>query len=145
MKVVVQRVQNANVTVRDKKVGEINKGLLLLVGFTQNETQENIDWMVKKITTLRIFDDQDGIMNISIKDIKGEILSVSQFTLYADSKKGNRPSYIKALNGEEAIILYNKFNKKLKETGLKVEEGIFGEDMLVSLTNDGPITIILEK
>ncbi len=145
MKVVVQRVQNANVTVRDKKVGEINKGLLLLVGFTQNETQENIDWMVKKITNLRIFDDQDGIMNISIKDIKGEILSVSQFTLYADSKKGNRPSYIKALNGEEAIILYNKFNKKLKETGLKVEEGIFGEDMLVSLTNDGPITIILEK
>ena len=145
MKVVVQRVQNANVTVRDKKVGEINKGLLLLVGFTQNETQENIDWMVKKITNLRIFDDQDGIMNISIKDIKGEILSVSQFTLYADSKKGNRPSYIKALNGEEAIILYNKFNKKLNETGLKVEEGIFGEDMLVSLTNDGPITIILEK
>ncbi len=145
MKVVVQRVQNANVTVRDKKVGEINKGLLLLVGFTQNETQENIDWMVKKITNLRIFDDQDGIMNISIKDIKGEILSVSQFTLYADSKKGNRPSYIKALNGEEAIILYNKFNKKLKETGLKVEEGIFGEDMQVSLTNDGPITIILEK
>lgn len=145
MKVVVQRVQNANVTVRDKKVGEIKKGLLLLVGFTQNETQENIDWMVKKITNLRIFDDQDGIMNISIKDIKGEILSVSQFTLYADSKKGNRPSYIKALNGEEAIILYNKFNKKLKETGLKVEEGIFGEDMQVSLTNDGPITIILEK
>ena len=145
MKVVVQRVQNANVTVKDKKVGEINKGLLLLVGFTQNETQENIDWMVKKITNLRIFDDQDGIMNISIKDIKGEILSVSQFTLYADSKKGNRPSYIKALNGEEAIILYNKFNKKLKETGLKVEEGIFGEDMQVSLTNDGPITIILEK
>ena len=145
MKVVVQRVQNANVTVRDKKVGEINKGLLLLVGFTQNETQENIDWMVKKITNLRIFDDQDGIMNISIKEIKGEILSVSQFTLYADSKKGNRPSYIKALNGEEAIILYNKFNKKLKETGLKVEEGIFGEDMQVSLTNDGPITIILEK
>ena len=145
MKVVVQRVQNANVTVRDKKVGEINKGLLLLVGFTQNETQENIDWMVKKITNLRIFDDQDGIMNISIKDIKGEILSVSQFTLYADSKKGNRPSYIKALNGEEAIILYNKFNKKVKETGLKVEEGIFGEDMQVSLTNDGPITIILEK
>lgn len=145
MKVVVQRVQNANVTVRDKKVGEINKGLLLLVGFTQNETQENIDWMVKKITNLRIFDDQDGIMNISIKDIKGEILSVSQFTLYADSKKGNRPSYIKALNGEEAIILYNKFNKKLKETGLKVEEGIFGENMQVSLTNDGPITIILEK
>lgn len=145
MKVVVQRVQNANVTVKNKKVGEINKGLLLLVGFTQNETQENIDWMVKKITNLRIFDDQDGIMNISIKDIKGEILSVSQFTLYADSKKGNRPSYIKALNGEEAIILYNKFNKKLKETGLKVEEGIFGEDMQVSLTNDGPITIILEK
>ncbi len=145
MKVVVQRVQNANVTVKNKKVGQINKGLLLLVGFTQNETQENIDWMVKKITNLRIFDDQDGIMNISIKDIKGEILSVSQFTLYADSKKGNRPSYIKALNGEEAIILYNKFNKKLKETGLKVEEGIFGEDMQVSLTNDGPITIILEK
>lgn len=145
MKVVVQRVQNANVTVKDKTVGQIKKGLLLLVGFTQNETQENIDWMVNKITNLRIFDDQDGIMNLSIKDIKGEILSVSQFTLYADSKKGNRPSYIKALNGEEAIILYNKFNKKLKETGLKVEEGIFGEDMQVSLTNDGPITIILEK
>lgn len=145
MKVVVQRVQNANVTVKDKKVGEIKKGLLLLVGFTQNETKENIDWMVNKITNLRIFNDQDEIMNLSIKDIKGEILSVSQFTLYADSKKGNRPSYIKALNGEEAIILYNKFNKKLKETGLKVEEGIFGEDMQVSLTNDGPITIILEK
>ncbi len=145
MRVVVQRVQNAKVEVDKKEVGKIDKGLLLLVGFTLDDSEKEIDWMVNKITNLRIFDDEDGVMNLSIKDVNGSILSVSQFTLYADSKKGNRPSYINALNGDKAIVLYEKFNKKLKDTGLKVEEGLFGADMKVSLLNDGPVTIILEK
>lgn len=145
MKVVVQRVSHAKVEVSKKVVGQIDQGLLLLVGFTYGDNTETLKWMSKKIANLRIFDDENGIMNLSLKDINGKILSVSQFTLYGDSKKGNRPSYIKALGGNEAKVLYNEFNKLLKEENIPVEEGIFKEDMQVSLINDGPITIILEK
>ena len=144
MKVVVQRVTNAKVDIDNKTVGKIDKGLMLLVSFTQTDTEENVDWMIKKILNLRIFDDNNGIMNLSVQDVNGSILSISQFTLYGDATKGNRPSYIKALNGEEAIKLYDLFNNKLSEH-IKVETGKFGADMKVSLTNDGPVTILLEK
>ena len=145
MKVVVQRAKNANVKVDNETVGSISGGLVLLVGFTQTDTDKELDWMVNKVLNLRIFDDENGVMNKSVKDVGGEILSVSQFTLYADSRKGNRPSYLNALRGEEAIVLYDKFNKRLKEQNIKVETGKFGADMKVSFTNDGPVTIILEK
>lgn len=144
MKVVVQRVKKASVQVNQKIVGKIDEGLLLLVGFTYEDDEKVLEWMANKILNLRIFDDDKGIMNLSVKDIKGSILSVSQFTLYADPKKGNRPSYVKALNGKDAIILYDKFNEILKKY-IKVETGIFGEEMQVNLINDGPITIIVEK
>ena len=145
MKVLVQRVLSSSVEVDNKIVGQINKGLLLLVGFTEGDTEKEIDYMVDKILNLRIFDDDNGIMNKSLIDINGSILSISQFTLYADTRKGRRPSYVKALNGDKAILLYDKFNDKLKEENIKVETGVFGADMKVSLINDGPITIMLEK
>ncbi len=144
MRIVAQRVKEAKVEVDNKVVGKIDNGLMLLVSFTNTDTEENIDWMVKKVLNLRIFDDSNGIMNLSVQDINGSILSVSQFTLYADITKGNRPSYINALNGKEAVKLYDLFNEKLKNH-IKVETGIFGADMKVSLLNDGPVTIILEK
>lgn len=144
MRVVVQRVKSASVTVEDKIVGKIGNGLLLLVGFTKGDDTEKINYMVNKVINLRIFDDNNGVMNINVQDIKGSILSVSQFTLYGDARKGNRPSYIDALKGEEAIKLYEEFNQKLKEN-IKTETGIFGADMKVELVNDGPITILLEK
>ena len=144
MRVVVQRVSKACVSVNNKVVGSIGEGLMLLVGFTQDDTLENIDYMVNKLLNLRIFPDENGVMNKSVKDTGGSILSISQFTLYGDTSKGNRPSYIKALNGEYAIKLYDKFNEKLKEYVL-VETGVFGADMQVSLVNMGPTTIILEK
>lgn len=133
MKVLVQRVTSANVKVNSKVVGEINRGLLLFVGFTQSDTTKEIDYMVDKVINLRIFDDENGVMNKSLLDTGGSILSVSQFTLYADSSKGRRPSYINALNGDKAIILYDEFNKKLKEKNVKVEAGIFGAYMQVEL------------
>lgn len=145
MKVLVQRVLSSSVEVDNKIVGQINKGLMLLVGFTDSDTDKEIDYMVDKIINLRIFDDENGVMNKSLIDINGSILSISQFTLYADTRKGRRPSYIKALSGDKAILLYDKFNNKLKEENIKVETGIFGADMKVSLINDGPITIMLEK
>ena len=144
MKIVVQRVSEAKVEVDKEVIGKIDKGLMLLVSFTQTDTEKNIDWMINKVTNLRIFDDESGIMNKSILDISGSILSISQFTLYGDANKGNRPSYINALNGNEAVKLYNQFNDKLRNH-IKVETGIFGADMKVSLTNDGPVTILLEK
>lgn len=144
MRIVVQRVKNASVTVDNKVVGQIDNGLLLLVGFTQDDTYEKVNYMINKVINLRIFDDNNGIMNLSVKDIGGSILSVSQFTLYGDASKGNRPSYIKALNGEEAIKLYDYFNTELSKV-IHVEKGIFGADMKVNLLNDGPITILLEK
>lgn len=144
MKVLVQRCDRASVSVDNKVVGSIGKGMMILVSFTHTDTSENIDYMVDKVLNLRIYDDESGIMNKSILDKKGSILSISQFTLYADTKKGRRPSYINALNGEKAILLYDEFNQKLKEH-INVETGIFGAEMKVELVNDGPITIMLEK
>lgn len=144
MRIVVQRVKNANVKVNNKITGSINQGLLLLVGFTEGDNREKIDYMIKKVINLRVFDDNNGVMNLSVADIGGSILSVSQFTLYGDASKGNRPSYVKALKGEEAIKLYDEFNKRLGEF-IKVETGIFGAEMEVNLLNDGPVTILLEK
>ena len=144
MKIVAQRVTEAKVEVNNKIVGQIKNGLMLLVSFTQTDTTDNIDWMVNKVLNLRIFDDENGVMNKSVQDINGSILSISQFTLYGDATKGNRPSYVHALNGEEAIKLYDLFNDKLRKQ-IKVETGIFGAEMKVSLLNDGPVTILLEK
>ena len=143
MRVVVQRVKNSKVEF-EGIVNEINQGLTLLVGFTHDDTSEDIDYIIKKIVNLRIFDDENGVMNKSIIDIKGEILSISQFTLYADTKKGNRPSYINAMEGSKATVLYDLFNSKLKEY-CYIETGKFGAEMLVSINNDGPVTIILES
>lgn len=145
MKVVIQRSKNASVEVDNKVVGKIDKGLVILVGFTENDNANIIDKMVNKVINLRIFDDENGVMNKSLLDGNGDILSISQFTLYADTKKGRRPSYIKALRGEESTILYDIWNNKLKEAGINVETGIFGADMKVSLINDGPVTIIIDS
>lgn len=145
MKILVQRCKYAKVTVNGKVIGSIDNGLMLLVGFTNGDNQNNINYLVDKVINLRIFDDEQGVMNKSLIDIEGSILSVSQFTLYADTTKGRRPSYINALSGEKASQLYDEFNKTLKEKNIPVETGIFGEDMQVELLNDGPITIMLEK
>ncbi len=144
MRIVVQRSLESSVSVEQKQVGKIDKGLVLLVGFTHNDTIEDIDYMVKKVLNLRIFDDENGVMNKSVLDINGSILSISQFTLYGNAEKGNRPSYIAALGGNEATKLYDIFNNKLKEY-IKVETGIFGADMKVNINNDGPVTILLES
>ena len=144
MKVVVQRALNAKVEIDEKINGSISNGLVVLVGFTYGDDSSDIDYMVKKIVNLRIFDDENGVMNKSILDVDGKILSISQFTLYADTKKGRRPSYASALKGEEATILYDLFNQKLREFVI-VETGIFGADMKVTLTNDGPVTIVMES
>ena len=144
MKIVVQRSLKSSVKVDNKVVGSIEHGLVLLVGFTYKDNLDIIDYMVDKVLNLRIFDDDNGIMNKSLLDVGGDILSISQFTLYADSRKGRRPSYVNALNGAEAIKLYDIFNEKLR-SHVKVETGIFGAEMEVSITNDGPITIILER
>lgn len=144
MKVIAQRVKSSSVIVDGKEVGKINKGLLLLVGFTHNDTIENIKYMVNKVLNLRIFDDENGVMNRSVKEVNGSILSISQFTLYADTKKGNRPSYSDSMKSEEAKKLYEAFNNELKKE-IKVETGIFQAEMEVHLINDGPVTIILER
>ena len=144
MRILVQRCEKASVSVNNKIVGKIDKGMMILVGFTDTDTSKNIDYLVDKVLNLRIYDDESGIMNKSIQDIGGSILSVSQFTLYADTKKGRRPSYVNALNGEKATLLYDEFNNKLKQH-IHVETGIFGADMKVELINDGPVTIMLEK
>lgn len=145
MRILVQRSKNSKVKVNDDIVGQIEHGLTLLIGFTKGDDEKIIDYMADKVINLRIFNDEMGIMNKSLIDIEGSILSISQFTLYGDASKGRRPSYIKALNGEEAINLYNLFNEKLKEKHIHVETGIFGADMQVELINDGPVTILLEK
>lgn len=143
MRVVVQRSKKSNVYVDGKLVNEIDSGMVLLVSFTQTDTEDNILKMAKKIANLRIFDDENGIMNRSIMDAGGEILSISQFTLYADTRKGNRPSYVNALNGGEAIKLYEKFNEEMNKL-VPTKLGIFGAEMMLNITNDGPITILLE-
>ena len=144
MRVVVQRCKKAKCIVENKTVGKIEKGLLLLVSFTEGDTKDTILWMVNKIINLRIFDDEDGVMNYSIKDVGGSILSISQFTLYADTQKGNRPSYSKAMKGDKAKFLYQYFNKILGEK-IEVETGIFGASMEIEFTNMGPVTILLER
>ena len=144
MKLVVQRSKQASVEVDKKVVGSIDNGLVILVGFTPGDTVEDIDYLIDKVVHLRIFDDQDGVMNCSLLDVKGSVLSISQFTLYADTKKGRRPSYVRAMKGEEAISLYQLWNQKLASF-VPVETGIFGAEMKVNLINDGPVTIILES
>ncbi len=144
MKVVIQRVKKASVSVDDKLINEIGNGFMLLVSFTDGDTLENVTKMAKKIANIRIFDDENGVMNKSILDLNGTILSISQFTLYADTKKGNRPSYINALRGDEAIKLYEAFNKEMNSY-VKTLPGVFGADMQVSLINNGPVTILLEN
>lgn len=144
MKVVVQRCSNAHCTVNETITGKIDRGLMILVGFTEGDTEETIETMAQKIVNLRIFDDENGVMNLSLLDIDGSILSISQFTLYADTHKGHRPSYMNAMKGEKAVLLYEKLNQVLSQY-TKVETGIFGADMKVTFTNDGPVTIILER
>ena len=145
MRVLLQRVKNANCRINGKIVGKINNGLLVFVGFTDNDTSKEIAYMVDKIIKLRIFDDSNGVMYKSLLDINGSILSISQFTLYADCKKGRRPSYHRSLNGSVAIKLYDEFNDKIKQQNIVIETGVFGENMEISLVNDGPVTIMLEK
>lgn len=145
MKLVVQRVKNANVVVDGKEVGAIGKGFLVLLGVTHNDTKETADYLVSKLCKLRVFEDENEKMNLNINDVNGELLIVSQFTLYADCTGGNRPSFINAAKPEYANELYEYFCNKCKETGINVQKGIFGADMKVSLLNDGPVTIILEK
>ena len=144
MKVVVQKVKEASCTVDNRITGKIGHGLMLLVGFTDGDNSDTIGKMAQKIVNLRIFEDENNVMNLSLLDVKGSILSISQFTLYADTKKGNRPSYINAMKGDEATKLYDMFNEELRKY-TKVETGIFGADMDISLINSGPTTIILER
>ena len=146
MKIVLQRVSSASVTIDNKIIADIQKGLLILVGIEDADTQEDIDWLVNKVTNIRIFGDENDVMNLSVKDIDGDIIVVSQFTLHASTKKGNRPSYIKASKPEVAIPLYENFVKKIEmELGKKVQTGIFGADMKVLLLNDGPVTIVIDS
>ncbi len=145
MRTVIQRVSEASVTVDGKITGIIKKGLLVLLGIEDNDTAEDIEWLSSKIVNLRIFNDENGVMNISVKDIDGEILLVSQFTLHASTKKGNRPSYIRASKPDIAIPLYEKMIVQLeKDSGKKIHTGIFGADMKVQLLNDGPVTIMID-
>ncbi|MHC1703344.1 MAG: D-aminoacyl-tRNA deacylase [Tenuifilaceae bacterium] len=146
MRVVLQRVSQASVVIEGNVTGSIEKGILILVGFELADTQEDIEWISGKIARLRIFDDDQGVMNLSVQETNGDILIVSQFTLHAKTKKGNRPSYIQAATPEVAIPLYNSFVKQMeKELGKKVETGEFGAMMMVSLVNDGPVTIIIDS
>lgn len=145
MRVVLQRVSHASVTVEEKVIGQIQRGFLLLVGVTHDDAIEDMEYLVRKIVQMRIFEDEEGKLNRSIQDIGGEILSVSQFTLYADTKKGNRPSFSKAAPGDVALEMFEQFNGLLRETGIPVETGQFGADMKVELLNDGPVTILLDS
>ena len=146
MKVVIQRVSSSSVTIDAKIVAEIQKGLMVLVGIEDSDTPEDISWLTSKIVNLRIFGDENEVMNLSVKDIEGDIIVVSQFTLHALTKKGNRPSYIKASKPEIAVPLYEEFVAQMqKDLGKKVQTGVFGADMKVQLLNDGPVTIIIDS
>ena len=145
MKLVIQRVRNAKVEVDNKVVGSIEKGFLVLLGVTHSDTRETADYLVKKLVNLRVFEDENGKMKLGLNDINGELLIVSQFTLYADCTSGNRPSFTNAAKPDFAKKLYDYFCDKCKENNIKVEQGFFGADMKVSLLNDGPVTIVLEK
>lgn len=146
MKAVIQRVSKASVTIENKKVANIKNGLLILLGIVTEDTQEDIDWLVRKIANLRIFNDENNVMNLSLLETNGEVIVVSQFTLHASTKKGNRPSYIKAAKPEVAIPLYEKFIGSFQnEIKKEVQTGKFGADMKVELLNDGPVTIIIDS
>ncbi len=145
MKIVLQKVKKASVSVDNKVVGSIDKGYCLLVGVHKESTEEDAKYLAKKISQARLFEDENDKINLSLKDVGGSILSVSQFTLYADTKKGNRPSFTSAAGAEKANELYEKFNEYLKEEGVKVETGIFQTMMEVNIVNDGPVTIVYEK
>ncbi len=146
MRVVIQRVNHASVTVENKVISEIKTGLLILVGIEDADNEEDIEWLSNKITQLRIFDDQDGVMNLSVKDVDGEILAISQFTLHAKTKKGNRPSYQQAAKPEVSVPLYKQFIEQLgKDLGKDIKTGEFGAYMKVALENDGPVTIIIDS
>ncbi|WP_299434539.1 D-aminoacyl-tRNA deacylase [uncultured Maribacter sp.] len=145
MRAVVQRVSRASVTVEEKIISSIDKGILVLLGIENSDTQEDIDWLSRKIANLRIFNDSEGVMNNSVLDISGDVIVVSQFTLYAATKKGNRPSYIKAAKPDVAVPIYESFISSIElHLGKKVGTGVFGADMKVDLLNDGPITIIID-
>lgn len=144
MKLVVMRSKKSSVSVENETIGTIEHGLMILVGISVDDTLEDVQKLAGKVLNLRIFDDEAGVMNKSILDVGGSVLSISQFTLLADTKKGNRPSYIKAMKGEQAVVLYNEFNRILSER-VPVETGKFGADMQVSILNDGPITIIMDS
>lgn len=145
MRIVLQRVTSAQVAIEDQVVGKINQGYLVLFGAADSDGEDELDYYVHKISKLRVFSDDAGKMNLSIEDIGGTILSVSQFTLYADTKKGNRPSFTKAGAPDHAKEIYERFNQKLRQAGIPVETGEFGADMQVSLVNDGPVTIIFDS
>ncbi len=145
MKLVIQRVKNAKVEVEDKIISEIEKGFLVFIGITHEDNTEIADYLARKMCNLRIFEDEDNRMNKSIKDVEGELLIVSQFTLYANCKKGNRPSFTESMEPNKANELYEYFCGKSKQEGIKVKKGIFGADMQISLLNDGPVTIVLEE
>ena len=141
----IQRVSKANVVIDKEENGAIERGFLLLVGVEEEDMKEDVDYLTRKISNLRIFEDEAGKMNLSLREVKGEILSISQFTLHADTKKGNRPSFIKAAKPHKAEQLYEDLNQNLRNEGFKVENGIFGADMAVSLINDGPVTILIDS
>ena len=145
MRAVVQKVSSSKVTVDEEVVGQINQGLMVLLGVTHGDTSKDVDYMVDKVTTLRIFEDEDGKMNLSLKDVDGEVLAVSQFTLYGDARRGRRPSFSDAARPEVANPLYEEFVEKIKKQGINVGTGQFGAHMMVDLTNDGPVTILLES
>lgn len=145
MKIVVQRVSRARVEVGDRIVGQIAEGILVLLGITHSDGESQADWLVEKIINLRIFEDQDGKMNKSLKDIGGGLLIVSQFTLYADCKKGARPSFVSSAHSEHAELIYNYFVGRCIDTGLHIETGEFGEHMYLDIVNDGPVTLLLDK
>ena len=146
MRIVLQRVTEATVKINESIKGSIDKGLLLFLGIEAEDSEEDINWLVQKVSNLRIFEDENGKMNLSVKEIEGEVLVISQFTLFASTKKGNRPSFIKAAKPEIAIPLYEQFLQKIKSvSNLKVESGEFGADMNVSLCNDGPVTILIDS
>lgn len=145
MRVVIQRVSKAKVTVKDEEQGAIDHGLMLLVGVEEEDTNEDVAYLTRKIANLRIFEDEDGKMNLSLRQVDGEILSISQFTLHANTKKGNRPSFVDAASPDKADELYEALNEGLREEGYRVASGVFGADMDVSLVNDGPVTILIDS
>lgn len=145
MRVVIQRVSQANVIADGVESGKIEKGFLLLVGVEEEDASEDVDYLTRKIANLRVFEDEEGKMNLSLREVQGEILSISQFTLHANTKKGNRPSFVQAAKPKKADALYEELNTNLRNEGFKVETGVFGADMDVSLVNDGPVTILIDS